>query len=144
MQPAANEAFSRVLIDKALEFSGWNLLDSHQVRFELNPENGRAEYLVCGQRGPLCVLDAKSGELKESVVLDTSEKITVEATKESNAHIVPKNAVLVAMYGATVGETSILGIDAAIRKLEASQATSRTDLDALFQSMLHRAFNGEL
>jgi hypothetical protein len=26
MQPAANEAFSRVLIDKALEFSGWNLL----------------------------------------------------------------------------------------------------------------------
>jgi type I restriction enzyme S subunit len=31
-----------------------------------------------------------------------------------------------------------------IRELEASQATSRTRLDALFQSMLHRAFNGEL
>jgi type I restriction enzyme S subunit len=30
-----------------------------------------------------------------------------------------------------------------IRELEASQATSRTRLDALFQSMLHRAFNGE-
>ena len=27
-----NEAFSRVLIDKALEFSGWNLLDPQQVR----------------------------------------------------------------------------------------------------------------
>jgi type I restriction enzyme S subunit len=31
-----------------------------------------------------------------------------------------------------------------IREFEASQATSRTRLDALFQSMLHRAFNGEL
>ena len=33
---------------------------------------------------------------------------------------------------------------AEIRELETSQATSRTRLDALFQSMLHRAFNGEL
>lgn len=31
-----------------------------------------------------------------------------------------------------------------IRELETSQATSRTHLDALFQSMLHRAFNGDL
>ena len=31
-----------------------------------------------------------------------------------------------------------------IRALEAEQATSRTRLDALFQSLLHRAFNGEL
>jgi type I restriction enzyme S subunit len=31
-----------------------------------------------------------------------------------------------------------------IRELASSQATSRTRLDALFQSMLHRAFNGEL
>lgn len=31
-----------------------------------------------------------------------------------------------------------------IRELEARQATSRSSLEALFQSMLHRAFNGEL
>jgi len=49
MQHGANEAFSRVLIDKALEFSGWNLLDSHQVRFELNTATGRADYLLGGQ-----------------------------------------------------------------------------------------------
>ena len=59
MQHDSNEAFSRILIDKALEFSGWNLLDSHQVRFELNTENGRADYLLGGPRGPLCVLEAK-------------------------------------------------------------------------------------
>jgi len=33
---------------------------------------------------------------------------------------------------------------AAIRELEIAQATSRQRLEALFQSMLHRAFNGEL
>ncbi|MGC8561426.1 MAG: restriction endonuclease subunit S, partial [Phycisphaerae bacterium] len=31
-----------------------------------------------------------------------------------------------------------------IRQLEATQAISRAHLDALFRSMLHRAFNGEL
>jgi hypothetical protein len=31
-----------------------------------------------------------------------------------------------------------------IRALAASQSTSREKLDALFQSMLHRAFRGEL
>src|SRR6266699_2960218 len=59
MPSGANEAFSRVLIDKALEFSGWNLLDSRQVRFELNGTTGRADYVLSGQRGPLCVLEAK-------------------------------------------------------------------------------------
>lgn len=59
MQSGENEAFSRVLIDKALEFSGWDLLDPHQVRFELNTATGRADYLLGGKRGPLCVLEAK-------------------------------------------------------------------------------------
>jgi type I restriction enzyme, R subunit len=59
----APEAFSRVLIDKALEFSGWNLLDHHQVRFELNSANGRADYVLSGERGPLCVLEAKREDL---------------------------------------------------------------------------------
>lgn len=59
MHSGSNEAFSRVLIDKALEFSGWDLLDPHQVRFELNTANGRADYLLGGQRGQLCVLEAK-------------------------------------------------------------------------------------
>jgi type I restriction enzyme R subunit len=59
MKKGSNEAFSRILIDKALEFSGWNLLDPHQVRFELNSATGRADYLLSGQRGPLSILEAK-------------------------------------------------------------------------------------
>jgi hypothetical protein len=31
-----------------------------------------------------------------------------------------------------------------VRELEASQSVSRTSLDALFQTMLYRAFNAEL
>ena len=63
MKPDANEAFSRILIDKELEFSRWNLLDPKEVRFELNGTNGRADYLLFGHRGPLCVLEAKRKDL---------------------------------------------------------------------------------
>lgn len=55
-----NEAFSRILIDKALEFSGWDLLDPKQVRFEYNVISGRADYLLLDSLGRvLCVLEAK-------------------------------------------------------------------------------------
>lgn len=53
------EAFSRVLIDQALKESDWDLFDPHQVRFELNGNSGRADYVLSGPRGPLCVLEAK-------------------------------------------------------------------------------------
>lgn len=54
------EAFSRVLIDKALEFSGWNLLDPKQVEFEHHNTGGRADYLLKDSLGRvLCVLEAK-------------------------------------------------------------------------------------
>ena len=59
-----NEAFSRVLIDKALEFSGWNLLDPQQVVFEQHTTNGRADYLLKDRLGRiLCVLEAKREDL---------------------------------------------------------------------------------
>jgi type I restriction enzyme R subunit len=60
MPASHNEAFSRILIDKALEFSGWNLLDSQQVQFEFHTPTGRADYLLKDRLGrTLCVLEAK-------------------------------------------------------------------------------------
>lgn len=53
------EAFSRVLIDKALTDSGWTLTDPKQVRFELHGSSGRADYVLLGKYGPLCVVEAK-------------------------------------------------------------------------------------
>ena len=58
------EAFSRFLIDHALEDSGWNLLDSRQVRFEHHTGSGRADYLLLESTGRvLCVLEAKREDL---------------------------------------------------------------------------------
>src|SRR5713226_2787673 len=57
------EAFSRVLIDQALKDSGWDLLDERRVRFELDGNSGRADYVLTGERGPLCVLEAKRPDL---------------------------------------------------------------------------------
>jgi type I restriction enzyme R subunit len=59
MPTSQPEAFSRILIDKALEAARWNLLDPKQVRFELDGRNGRADYALCNAHGPLCVLEAK-------------------------------------------------------------------------------------
>ncbi|MBI3596549.1 MAG: DEAD/DEAH box helicase family protein [Nitrospirae bacterium] len=64
MPSGQNEAFSRILIDKALESSGWNLLDPLQVQFELHTGNGRADYLLKDKLGRvLCVLEAKREDL---------------------------------------------------------------------------------
>ena len=59
MLAGQNEAFSRILIDKALEFSGWNLLDPKQVGCELSSSSGRADYFLKDKLGRvLCVLEA--------------------------------------------------------------------------------------
>jgi type I site-specific restriction endonuclease len=60
MSLSNNEAFSRILIDKELEASGWNLLDSQQVSFEHNVVRGRVDYLLKDSLGRvLSVLEAK-------------------------------------------------------------------------------------
>jgi type I restriction enzyme, S subunit len=54
----------------------------------------------------------KSGELRETVILRTEEQVTTAALKESSIKLVPAGALLIAMYGATVGRLGILGIEA--------------------------------
>lgn len=55
----------------------------------------------------------KSGELDKGLILDTEEKITDEAIKNSSAKVFPKGTLLIALYGATIGKLAFLGIDAA-------------------------------
>ncbi len=40
------EAFARVLIDKALSDSDWDLLNPQQIQFEFHTPTGRADYLL--------------------------------------------------------------------------------------------------
>lgn len=54
----------------------------------------------------------KSGELKDNMLLSTEEALTNLGFAESAAKWVPAGSVLVAMYGATIGKTALLGIDA--------------------------------
>jgi len=54
------EAFSRILIDDALRFSEWDILDEKQVVFEYHNASGRADYLLKDRNGRvICVLEAK-------------------------------------------------------------------------------------
>ncbi len=55
----------------------------------------------------------KSGELNKGIILDTEEKITEEAIKNSSTKIFPKGTLLIALYGATIGKLAFLGVDAA-------------------------------
>ncbi|CAN1564706.1 HsdS Restriction endonuclease S subunits [Burkholderiaceae bacterium] len=55
----------------------------------------------------------KSGELHCAIVMGTEELITPEAVAKSSAKIMPVGTILLAMYGATVGAVSELGIAAA-------------------------------
>jgi type I restriction enzyme S subunit len=55
----------------------------------------------------------KTKELNDNYILDTEEKITEFAVKKSSAKIFPKNTVLIAMYGATIGKLGILSQSAA-------------------------------
>ena len=54
----------------------------------------------------------KSGELKDNAIYDTEETVTDEGLQNSSAKLFRKGTLLVALYGATVGKTGILGIDA--------------------------------
>ena len=54
----------------------------------------------------------KTGDLGPKLITEASEYITEAGVKNSSAKYFPKGSVAIAMYGATIGKTSILGIDA--------------------------------
>lgn len=49
----------------------------------------------------------KTGELKDSPILETEESITDEAIKHSSAKLFEKDSLIIAMYGATIGQLGI-------------------------------------
>lgn len=67
------------------------------------PSRKKEEYYCNGN-----VKWVKSKELHHSYILETEEKITEYAVINSSAKLLPVNSVLIAMYGATVGEYGIL------------------------------------
>ena len=54
----------------------------------------------------------KTGDLNDGYIEKTSEKITALAVEKSSVTLQPVGAVLIAMYGATIGKLGILNIPA--------------------------------
>lgn len=79
----------------------------------------------------------KSGELRESIITSTDEHITDAALKETSVKLVPANALLVAMYGATVGRLGILGMPATTNQAVCHIVPdpSKADVKYLFRAL---------
>lgn len=85
---------------------GWEvgtLGDMYKTTSGGTPSRSKPEYYENGSIGWV-----KSKELNNSFIIDTEEKITEDALKNSSAKLLPKYSVLIAMYGATVGEIGII------------------------------------
>ncbi|HEY9219978.1 MAG TPA: restriction endonuclease subunit S, partial [Lutibacter sp.] len=78
-----------------------------------------------------------SGEVNLPYISDTKEKITQEALENSSARWIPKNSVLVAMYGATAGVVSKLLIDATSNQAVLALIPKKQliDVDFLYQQV---------
>ncbi len=83
----------------------------------------------------------KSGELRDNEVYGSAERITEAALRETTAKLVPEGALLVAMYGATVGRLAVLRTTAATNQAvchivpDASRADTRYLFHALRRAL---------
>ena len=77
----------------------------------------------------------KSGELHQDVITATEESLTQQGLAASSAKVMPAGTVLVAMYGATAGAVSILGIEAATNQAICCMSPSEK-IDSKFLSQL--------
>jgi type I restriction enzyme S subunit len=55
----------------------------------------------------------KTGEIKNNIVVESEEFISYEGLKNSSAKLLPKDTVLMSMYGVNAGELGILKFEAA-------------------------------
>ncbi|TWT66715.1 EcoKI restriction-modification system protein HsdS [Posidoniimonas polymericola] len=98
------------------------------------PSRRRPEFYDGGGNGWV-----KSKELLDRWIDDTEEQITEEAVKSSSAKVLPENTLLLALYGATVGQLGILR-----RSMTCNQACCAIIVDSrladfryLFYQLLH-------
>ena len=73
----------------------------------------------------------KTGEVKNNIILSTEEYISYEGLKNSSAKLLPKDTVLMSMYGVNAGEIGIL-------KFEAS--TNQACCGMICKNAIHSAY----
>ena len=73
----------------------------------------------------------KTGEIKNNIILSTEEYTSYEGLKNSSAKLLPKDTVLMSMYGVNAGEIGIL-------KFEAS--TNQACCGMICENQIHSAY----
>lgn len=71
----------------------------------------------------------KTQELRDCLLADTEELITEEAIRKSSAKILPPKTILMAMYGATVGQLGVLTKPMACNQACAAMVVDSTKAD---------------
>ncbi len=105
----AQSIFYDMFGDPVKNEKGWKLKKIGDVLKTTSggtPSKNHAEYYDGGT-----IPWINSGELHQMYISDVKKYITRAGVENSSAKIFPVNSVLVAMYGATVGEVSILQIE---------------------------------
>ncbi len=97
----------------------------------------RDDYFAVNGKGHLWV---KSKELLDGSIRSTEECISDEGLKRSAAKYFPSNTVLVAMYGANVGQLGWLGTPATVNQAICGLVVddSKSDWRYLFYALLHQ------
>ena len=72
------------------------------------PSRRKSEYYVNGN-----IKWIKTKELNDRFIFETEEHITEDAVKNSSAKVLPEGALIVAMYGATIGKIGITAAEMA-------------------------------
>lgn len=82
------------------------------------------------------ILWVKSGEIDQRFITDTEERITEDALANSSAKLVPKDTVLVAMYGATAGKVGVLKKEGTTNQAVLAVIPKNNTFDYLFMYYL--------
>ena len=72
------------------------------------PLRSNPDYWINGN-----ILWVKTKELDNSILMTTEEMITEKGLNNSSAKVYPIGSIIIAMYGATIGQTAKLGVEAA-------------------------------
>ena len=99
------------------------------------PSRKKAEFFTADTEGHLWV---KSKELLDGSINDTEERITDEGLQNSSAKYYPENTVLIAMYGANVGQLAWLKRPATVNQAVCGLVIddSKADWKFVFYSLL--------
>ena len=121
------------------KFPEYKLSDLSPISSGGTPRRNNLEYYRNGT-----IPWVKTGEVRDNIIMDTEEKITNKALKNSSAKIYPVNSIIIAMYGATAGRTAKLGIEASTNQACAvlyNINTNIIDIDFLWYYLMTQINN---